>query len=300
VPRWLARHGSEFDLVIGSRHYVLSPLLPLLRRHAARAHLVFDTVDLHHLREQREAELGGDPAQLRTAARTRRTELALIRAVDTTWVVSEAERKLLAEEVPEARVEVVSNIHEVRGHGPEWSQRAGLLFVGSYRHPPNVDAARWLVAEILPLVRARLPDVALHLVGGDAPEEVQAFGEVDGVRFHGYVPDLLPLLRGARVSVAPLRYGAGVKGKVNQALAHGLPMVATACAVEGMHLDDGRDVLVADDAPGFADAVIRLYEDPQLWLKLADGGLENTRRHFSTAGASATLRTLLDSLPGVQ
>ena len=111
-------------------------------------------------------------------------------------------------------VEVVSNIHDVHGAGPPRAERDGLLFVGSYRHPPNLDAARWLVEEILPRVRARLPDVELHLVGGDAPPEVEAYGERDGVRFHGYVPDLLPLLRGARIGVAPLRYGAGVKGKV--------------------------------------------------------------------------------------
>ena len=137
-------------------------------------------------------------------------------------------------ELPDARVEVVSNIHDVHGHGPDWGERDGMLFVGSYRHPPNVDAARWLATEILPQVRARRPDVVLHLVGGDAPPEVQALAALDGVRFHGYVPDLLPLLQTSRVGVAPLRYGAGVKGKVNQALAHGLPMVATACAVEGI------------------------------------------------------------------
>ncbi len=297
VPRWLTRHGAQFDLVIASRHYVLGPLLPLLRRHAPRAHLVFDTVDLHHLREQRQAELGDDPAQWRTAARTRRAELALIRQADTTWVVSEAERRLLADEVPEARIEVVSNIHDVQGPGPGWHEREGLLFVGSYRHPPNVDAARWLVAEILPRVRARLPDVVLHLVGGDAPDEVRALGQQPGVTFHDYVPDLLPLLESARVGLAPLRYGAGVKGKVNQALAHGLPVVATRCGVEGMHLVEGEDVLIADEAATFADAVVRLYGDEALWRRLAEGGLENTRRHFSTDTVRTTLRTLLDTLP---
>lgn len=297
VPRWMARHGHRFDLAIASRHYVLSPQLALLRNHARKAHLVFDTVDLHHLREQREAELGGDPAQLRAAARTRRIELGLIAQSDSTWVVSEAERTLLAQEAPGARVDVVSNIHQVHGPGLPWDQRKDLLFVGSYRHPPNLDAALWLATEILPRVRARLPDVVLHLVGGDAPDPIVALGELPGVRFHGYLPDLLPLLEGARVGVAPLRYGAGVKGKVNQSLAHGQPMVATLCAVEGMHLVDGEDVLVADDAQAFADAVVRLYNDRVLWEKLAAGGLENTRRHFSVESVRGPLRALLASLP---
>ena len=292
VPRWLARHGRRFDTIIVSRHYVLSPLLPLLRLHAPQATVVFDTVDLHHLRELREAELSGDPAQLRNAARTRKVELALIEQCDRTWVVSEAEKALLAQELPKARVDVVSNIHDVHGAGAGFSERSGLLFIGSYRHPPNVDAALWLANEILPRIRERLPQVTLHLVGGDAPESVAALGALPGITFHGYVPELGPLLDGCRIGLAPLRYGAGVKGKVNQSLAHGLPVVATRCAVEGMHLVDGQDVLVSDDAEGFADAVVRLYGDAVLWQRLAQGGLENTRRHFSAEPVRATLREL--------
>ena len=134
--------------------------------------------------------------------------------------------------------------------------------------------------------------------GGDAPAGVAALGERDGIRFHGHVPDLGPLLASARISVAPLRYGAGVKGKVNQALAHGLPVVATTCAVEGMHLVNGQDVLVADDAEAFADAVLQLHDDAALWSTLSEGGLENTRRHFSPDVVRAPLRRLLDELPG--
>jgi GT2 family glycosyltransferase/glycosyltransferase involved in cell wall biosynthesis len=297
VPAWLASQGPRLDVVVASRHYVLSPLLPLLRRHAPQAHLVFDTVDLHHLREQREAEVSGDAAQRRQAERTRRIELDLIARTDATWVVSGAEQALLAAQVPGARVDVVSNIHDVHGPGLPWEKRRDLLFVGGYRHPPNVDAARWLAADILPRIRERLPDVVLHLVGADAPPEVLALGELPGVRLHGYVPDLVPLLEATRVGVAPLRYGAGVKGKVNQSLAHGQPMVATPCAVEGMHLVHGEDVLVANDTGAIADAVVRLYQDQALWNRLAAGGLENTRRHFSPGAARATLRTLLDALP---
>lgn len=297
VPAWLARHGARFDLVVGSRHYVLSPVLPLLRTHAPGAHVVFDTVDLHHLREQREGEMSGDAAQLRKAARTRRTELGLIAQCDTTWVVSGAEQVLLAREMPTAKVDVVSNIHDVHGPGKPWAERRDLLFVGGYRHPPNVDAALWMARDIFPHVRAHLPDVVLHLVGAEPPPELQALADLPGVTLHGFVPDLTGLLEGARVGVAPLRYGAGVKGKVNQSLAHGQPMVATLCAVEGMHLVDGVDVLVADDAQAFAAAVVRLYRDQALWETLSAGGLENTRQHFSPAAVRATLKSLLGSLP---
>ena len=105
-----------------------------------------------------------------------------------------------------------------------------------------------------------------------------------------HVPDLPPLRDGCRVSVAPLRYGAGVKGKVNLSMAHGQPVVATSCAVEGMHLRDGIDVRVADSAEDFAEAVATLYDDPVLWQQLSDAGLANVAEHFSLDAARDTVR----------
>ncbi len=296
IPDWLSKNGPRFQLVIVSRHYILSPLLPLLRRHAPQARIVFDTVDLHHLREQREAEERGDAALLRVAARTRADELALIGAVDRTWVVSPVEKALLAETAPGAVVDVVSNIHRVRGAGPAMAARHGLIFVGGFRHPPNVDAALWFADEILPRIHARRPDIALSLVGSDAPPAILALGEREGITVHGHVPDLEPLIDAHRFSIAPLRYGAGVKGKINQALAHGLPVVATRCAVEGMGLADGVDALVADDAEAFAAAILAAYDDEALWQRLVRGGLANTEREFSPERARTTLRAIFSEL----
>jgi glycosyltransferase involved in cell wall biosynthesis len=145
---------------------------------------------------------------------------------------------------------------------------------------------------VFPRVRAARPTIEFHCVGGDVPNEIARLADVPGVRVHGHVPDLQPLLDAARVSIAPLRYGAGVKGKVNQAMAHGLPVVATTCAVEGMHLRDGEDVLVADDASEFADAVLRLLDDEASWSRLAVNGRANVAAHFSLDAARATVRTL--------
>ena len=290
LPAWLREHGPRFDAAMASRHYVASESFPLLRKYAPRAKLLFDTVDLHYLRERRQAELSGDAAALRAADRTRTQELALIRHADATLVVSEAERVLLATDAPGADVRVLSNLHRDAPQGPPWSQRDGVLFVGGFRHPPNVDAVLWFVREVFPRIRAALPRIEFHCVGGDVPEAIARLAGIDGVRIHGHVPDLQPLLDAARVSVAPLRYGAGVKGKVNQAMAHGLPVVATSPAVEGMHLRDGEDVLVADDAEAFADAVVRLHGNEALWTRLAANGRANVAAHFSLDAARATVR----------
>ena len=292
APAWLAEHGARFQRVLVARHYVASEFLPLLRRHARQATLLFDSVDLHYLRERRAAELTGDATLRRAAARTRERELAVIAQADTTLVVSERERALLAVDAPQAKVEVLSNLHEVAGPGLPFAERRDIVFVGGFRHPPNVDAMLWFVREVWPQVRARLGESVFHCIGGDVPPEIAALSDVAGVRVHGHVPDIAPYMDGCRVAVAPLRYGAGVKGKVNLSMAHGQPVVATACATEGMHLTDGEDVLVADGAAAFADALVRLYGDAALWQRLSRNGLANVQRHFSLDAARDTVRRL--------
>ncbi|GAB3378468.1 glycosyltransferase [Lysobacter fragariae] len=295
-PTWLREHGHRFDTIVVCRHYIASEFLPLLREHAPQARIVFDTVDLHYLRESRGAQLTGDPALARTAQHTRALELDVIARSDVTLVVSEVERALLANDAPQARVEVLSTLHHVSGPGRSFAHRADLVFVGGFRHPPNVDAVCWFVDEVFAKIRARLPQVRFHCIGGDAPTEVTALGSRPGVVVHGHIKDIQPHMDGARIALAPLRYGAGVKGKVNLSMAHGQPVVATSCAVEGMHLHAGEDVLVADDADGFAEAVLRLYGDEALWLKLAANGLRNVERHFSLdAGRDVVRRVLLGS-----
>ena len=167
------------------------------------------------------------------------------------------------------------------------------MFVGGFQHPPNVDAVLWFAKEILPLVRKRLPGVVTTIVGSKVPETMRALA-ADDVEVHGFVADIEPFLDGCRMSVAPLRYGAGVKGKVNLAMTYGQPVVATTPSVEGMYLAPGDDVLVADDADAFADAIVRLYGDEALWRKLAAGGRANIERHFSRAVAKRALARLLE------
>jgi GT2 family glycosyltransferase/glycosyltransferase involved in cell wall biosynthesis len=290
LPQFLRRHGGRFARVMVCRHYVADALLPLLRAHAPQARLVFDTVDLHYLRERRGAQTSGDAGMLRQSRATQALELAVMRAADTTLVVSQVEREELARQAPEVRVEILSNLHRLGGAGAAFEARRDLLFVGGFHHPPNVDAVRWFAEAVFPLVRAQLPEVLLHIVGIDPPPPIQALAGQPGIVVHGHVPDLLPLLEGSRVALAPLRYGAGVKGKINQAMAHGLPVVATAMAAEGMHLRDGVDVLVADAPQAFAAAVVRLHGDAALWQTLAANGIDNVHRHFSPEAARATVR----------
>ncbi len=292
--RWFEDNGKYLDLVFVSRHYIASNYVELVRRHAPKARLAFDTVDLHYLREQRAAELAGSSEMARAAEKTRERELALIRASDVTLVVSPVEQELLAREAPGSRVDILSNVHAVFGRRRGFAERRDIMFIGGYQHPPNVDAALWFAKEILPLVRAELPEVKFHLIGSKAPAEVRALGELPGVVFHGFVTDIEPFLDGCRLAVAPLRYGAGVKGKVNMSMSYGQPVVATPIAIEGMFAEAGRDVLVAEAPQDFAREVVRACRDEALWLSLSDHGLANVERHFSFESARAAIRRLLD------
>jgi GT2 family glycosyltransferase/glycosyltransferase involved in cell wall biosynthesis len=289
---WLRAHGRSLSAVVLSRHYVAANYVGLVRLYAPQARLIFDTVDVHHLREQRAAELTGSTEQAQQAARTRAQELKLMRECDVTVVVSGAEKELLARDLPGVRIEVLSNVHAIPGRRREFGERRDLVFVGGFQHPPNVDAVLWFVHDVFPRVRAALPGIVFHVIGSKAPKQILELAH-DGVQVHGFVEDIAPFMDGCRLALAPLRYGAGVKGKINMAMSHGLPVVATTPAAEGMHARDGEDLLVADSPQDFAAAIVRAYGDAALWKKLSDNGLANVREHFSFDAARAALAKIL-------
>jgi len=292
---FFGERGADFDFVMISRHYVAANYISLLERYCPNAKFIFDTVDLHYLREERLAELENSLPLRRVAAQTRRSELAVIKAADATLVVSPVEKTVLERAAPEAKVHVITNVHEVLGSQRPWSERKDIFFVGGYQHPPNVDAAIWFVHSIWPLVREQLPEIQFHLIGSKANEQVSSLNG-NGVQFHGFVKSLEPWLDGCRLAIAPLRYGAGVKGKVNMSMSRGQPVVATPAAVEGLYSKPGEDILVAENEQEFAAQIVRLYQDEQLWNQISTAGLENVRKYFSVETAQLSLKSLLKSL----
>ncbi|MGH4025536.1 MAG: glycosyltransferase [Pseudonocardiaceae bacterium] len=298
---FLREAGDGLTLALLSRPHVAWSLLQELRMRAPRCLVVYDTVDLHFLRLQRQADLaasgaGSDeaPRLAGSATASKELELGLIRASDLTLVVSEYERRLLHDLVPEADVRILSNIHHPPGQVPGSAQRSGLLFVGSFDHLPNRDAVQWMVRAVLPLLHRRHPGTVLHVVGSNPSPDVLALSSKT-VEVHGWVPDVSVLQRHCRVSVAPLRFGAGVKGKVGESVIAGLPTVCTPVAVEGMRLVEGKHVLVASEAAEFADQVAALLDDDELWQRLSEAGPAAVAEQFGPAAARRTLEEVLDT-----
>ncbi len=296
IAELLVTRGREFDIIMLSRHYIAARHIDTVRKAAPQALIVFDTVDLHFLREERLAALDGGRAAALSARTKRSEELALIAKADLTLVVSPVEQQVLRELAPASRAMRLSTIHEPVSEIAPWQTRRGLLFIGGFQHPPNVDAILWYAREIMPHVRRILPGVKTYVIGSRVPASIEALA-ADDFAILGYVPDIDPYLAGCRVSISPLRYGAGVKGKINTAMSYGLPVVATTASVEGMHLTDGVDVLVADAPEAFARAIARVYEDRELWERLSDAGCRNIEQHFSRAIARDALTALLALVP---
>jgi glycosyltransferase involved in cell wall biosynthesis len=199
------------------------------------------------------------------------TELAMARAADRVITVTDAER-LQLNELGIDEVSVIPTIHDSEPHTHyDYSVRSGIVFIGGYGHTPNVDAVIWLCNEIMPIVWRELPEIHVTLLGNSPPPSVLALRS-DRVLITGFVANVSPYFEEARLFVAPLRYGAGMKGKVGHALSFGLPIVATSVATEGFDLADGENCLIADDTASFAQAIVRLYGDRSMWERLSENG----------------------------
>ena len=288
-----------YDLVILSRPAVADAVRDAVRFHFPQALVVYDAVDLHFLRLERELALHppaeGPPAAAAADAlrRDRRRELDGMHAADAVSTVTEDEARVVRSLVPGRDVIVVPNVHAARpGEVPGVHGRADLLFIGAYLHLPNVDAMAWFASDILPLVREHEP-ARLFALGSSPPPEVEALAS-DTISVPGYLSDVSGYFDRARVFVAPLRYGAGMKGKIGMAMAMGLPVVTTSSGAEGMGLVHGTHVLVADDAPSFAEAVVRLYRDDELWTSLSEQARRRAGQEWSPEAMKGRLRALLN------
>ncbi|MEM9224173.1 MAG: glycosyltransferase [Pseudomonadota bacterium] len=288
-------HAGEFDFVILTRITAGGQFIGDLRRRYRDLKIVFDTVDLHHLRAHREAELAGDPEMAKEANRIRRAELNAIAAADLTIVTSEHEIQYLRDEIgpfPHLHLPLIYEPYVPR-HGFE--ERRDVAFVGGFRHPPNVDAVAFLMEEIWPRVRDRLAGARLHIIGADMPSSVREYASEDVV-VAGFVGDLEAYLETIRLTVAPLRYGAGVKGKVGNSMRLGIPAVVTPVAAEGMGLTDGTHTLTASDPQAFAEAICRLYPDKPLWERLSQNGRAFVEQNFGMDLARRRLETMCRAL----
>ncbi len=297
----LIEHG-KFDIAIASFWYLAEELLTPLRRLSPQTKLLVESHDIHFLRNAREGLAGDEersvPSALddRFAAETMR-ELNVYAAADAVLTVSQKEADLINDLVGDPTLaHVVPDSEDFPVSPIPFEKRNGFLFVGNFRHPPNATALRHLCERILPLVSPEvLRDHPVTIVGNALDEGMAEYAaRLPAVRPVGWVPAVVPYLHRARVCVVPLLSGAGTKRKLVQALMAGTPTVSTSVGVEGLNLENGRDVLVADDPEDFARCMERLATDHVSWRSLADSSRTVLDMRHGRMAASARLNEVLD------
>ena len=285
--------GAAYDVVLFEFHAMAVRYAGFVRERQPGARVVIDSVDLHWARLATGATVGAESP--RRARRMRGVELAAYRAADAVLVASRDDTSALAAEPglpPVHEVPIIAPIRP-RAAGPRARE---ALFVGHFDHAPNADGLRWFVREIWPRVWARDGGARLVVAGTRMTDEVRGSGAVPGVSVVGYVPDVAPLLDRAWLSIAPLRYGAGMKGKVVEAMASGVPVVTTPVGVQGLDVAAGEHALVAADAPAFVDAVAALLGDPARAERVGLAGQRHVAGLCSPAVVGPRLAAILDDV----
>jgi GT2 family glycosyltransferase len=299
----LKERGEEFDAVYITRYTVAQLALPLVRQHCPQARLLFCNADLHYLRQLRAARaeaLSGDAADRALAAveAVKRLELEVIQQVDLTLSYSEVERGVIeAETLGAAATAPCPWVVE----GPErphpLKERNGLAFLGSYQHPPNRDAIDSFLKEVWPSLQQRLPDLALHLYGSGLVRDLAERWHVhSGVVVHGWVADAGEVYNRHRVFIAPLRSGAGLKGKVVAAAAHGIPQVLSPLAAEATGLRHRSEMLIAADTASWLAAIESLCSDDQLWTSMSEAAHRFAQLHYGREQGLTLMRRAFERL----
>ena len=295
VEEVLRREDDTFDIVYLHRIAVASAYGSLVRQTQRRARLIYSVADLHHVRLARQAVLENRPELAMEAERNRAEEVWAASGADAVITHSTAEAELLRRVVPAGRVHVVAWSAPVGLRQVPFSRRAGLAFIGHFAHAPNAAAARWLRDEIMPLVQAADPSITCRLVGDELALSLQA--PQAGMDYAGHVDDLAGVFDAVRLTVAPLQYGAGLKGKVLASLAAGVPCVCSPVAAEGMDLPARLAELVVADAAGIAALIVRLHTDGAYNARLARRCVAFAERAFSDGALDTAMRRTVGAPP---
>lgn len=281
-------YGYSFDYALLYRYNVALAVYPELREKSPGTRVLFANVDLHYLREMRAAATADDSNALLAASVTKTRELEMFARADASFVHTEVEKNIIQEAMPQAlkNIVVLPWLSEVTDCEADHAARADVMFLGNFPHTPNVDSIKFFVQSIWPLLEMSLPaDARLLVVGNKPPPEVLAMA-TDRIVVTGYVEDLAPYFSSSRVFVAPLRYGAGIKGKLVMALAHGVPSIATTVAAEGIGAEGCSHLSIADDPNAFAEHVLRIYGDEPEWTARREAGLAFVRDNYSREAAA--------------
>ncbi len=277
---FLQKRGKEYDLIYITRYDVAERHIDLVRKYTD-AKVLFNNADLHFLRELR-ANLIQNKTDLSGPLVTRERELSLMRKVDAILSYNEAEHAVIAShnlrqdnifKCPWVLTSHQSNI--------PFEKRFGIAFLGGYKHYPNVEAVNFFVKEVMPLIRAKRKDIDFYIYGSDMPDAFLKFSPKDGIIAKGYIENLSDVFESHRILVAPLLSGAGIKGKVLEAISWGIPTVLSPVAAESTGITNGIGGFVVERPEEWVSSILSLYESFELWSAFSEHSLLLAKEVYS-------------------
>jgi len=294
---FIASIANEIDLVWLHRPLIFNKYFSVIKKYNSKVKIVFDMVDFHYIRMKREADLRNDKKILAEANKFLNIEIENCKKADQIIVISETDKTNLLPFYKEAsKMIVIGNIHDVIKNNPDslsFNERKELLFVGSFEHLPNIDALFYLKNEIMPLVWKNNPEIKVVVIGSKPTPEVLNLNDAN-FNVLGYVSDLSQYFNTSRLFVAPLRYGAGIKGKIGQSMEFKLPLITTEVGAEGFDFGTLKEPMVASNAEDFAQKINVLYHDEHLWNQISTNS-EKVLEPFSSELLEKNIMSLMPS-----
>ncbi|NKX45443.1 glycosyltransferase [Roseicyclus persicicus] len=294
VAEFLEKRAAEFDAVYITRYYVAQETIPHIRRWAPEAKIILNNADLHFLRELRSALGSKDPARIAAVRQVREKELEMMRAADLVLSYNEVEHSVILSHTDgQARVMTCPWVVEIPEKVPALKGRKGMSFLGNYGHPPNAEGVIWFCTEVMPMLEGT--DAHLSIYGSGMGADIKALAS-DMVDPAGFIEEVSDAYDRHRIFIAPLLSGAGIKGKVLSALAHGIPTILTPVAAEGIGLRSGHDSIIVETPQDWADAILRLSEDDKLWTAMSKAARAYAADRFSFEAGRLKIKAAFEAV----
>lgn len=271
----------NYNLIYIAFWHIAEYFIDIIRKHVPDVPILIDTMDLHYLREKRQAEISNNAEMIAIANSNKKRELEVYSKADCITTVTENDRNELKKYLSDKSILILTDVHDSVELNTPFEERKDLLFVGNFNHTPNEDAVIFFCKEIFPKIVSQIPDIKFYIVGNNPSDRVKLLTS-EKIVVTGWVPEIKPYLEKCRVSIVPLRYGAGNKGKVGETLSHGVPMVSTSIGAEGMNIVNGVHSFITDKPEQFAEYVIKLHEDKELWQKFSTQGKQLITSQYSS------------------
>ncbi|MFJ8457681.1 glycosyltransferase [Lysinibacillus xylanilyticus] len=293
IEQWFKDNNEHINYVYLNRPHISIKYIDKIKKYTS-AKVIYFGHDLHYLRELRNYEIEKNPDLIKSSNKWREIEFGLFNKADVVHVVGSYEQKILVEEFPNKPIRNIPLFmfeqDEIKQVELNFDSRKDILFVGGFNHKPNYDGVLWFIKEILPNILAENNNIKFYIVGSNPPEDIQKL-ESENIVVTGYVTDeqLEQYYKQCRIVVVPLRYGAGVKGKVVEALSHFVPIVTTPIGAEGLNGIESS-VLIASEKEEFSSKVNQLYNNEQQWIELAKNSKKYIEKHFSLDAALTQIK----------